>query len=251
MNTFDPYFERIREYESSLKDHGGDIRSWFAEPDNTKPKGQRSSPLILKENTAVELGGPLTANSRFMLRTANASLVSHRKVTLIGPDIAQIRNGVYPFGQVIMVAGPSLNGQNRLKVERTLSVAEQIPGYMARSTGGKIWSRISLEALDSGFSLRSLGTSIVAHLAAALSDILTAVELLFVTSSVADVHEMEKIGAQVRKLDHDLRRQRLTKTGESEYQCEAEISCEVCPDNVVCNEIRQILTIRKKGKRTT
>lgn len=234
-----------------MRDHGRNVCSWFVEPDNDKPKGQRSSTLILKENTAVELGGPLTASSRFMLWTANASLVAHRKITLLGSDLIEIRRGILPFGQVIMVAGSSLNGQNRLEVEKALSVAEQIPGYMVRSTGGKIWSRISLEAVDNGFSLRMLGNSIVANLSAALSDILTAVELLFVTSSVEDVHELERVGAQVRKLDHDLRRQRLTKTGESEYQCEAEISCEVCPDNVVCNEIRQILTIRKKGKRTS
>ncbi len=249
MNTFDPYFERIREYESSLKDRGGNLRTWFAEPDNDKPGGRRSSPLLLKENTAVELGGPLTASSRFMLWTENACLVSHRKITLIGPDPAEIKRGLLPFGQVIIVAGSSLNGQIRLEVERVLSVAEQIPGYMARSTGGKIWSRVSLEALDNGFSLRSLGASVVARLCAALPDILAAVELLFVTSSVEDVHKLERIGAQVRKLDHDLRRQRLTKTAESEYQCESAISCEVCPDNDVCNEIRQILTIRKKGKR--
>jgi CO dehydrogenase/acetyl-CoA synthase beta subunit len=249
MNTFDPYFEQIKGYESNLSDRGAIVRTWFAELNRARPGGERSSPLILKENTAFELGGPLTASSRFILRAANASLVSHRKVTLIGPDLTEIRRGVLPFGQVIMVAGPFLDGQNRLKVERTLSVAEQIPGYMVRSIGGKIWSRVSFEAVDNGFSLQTLGSSIVAHLSAALSDVLTAAEVLFVTSSVADVYELERIGAQVRKLDHDLRRQRLIKTAESEYQCKSDISCEACPDNDVCNEIRRIYTIRKKGGR--
>jgi hypothetical protein len=73
-------------------------------------------------------------------------------------------------------------------------------------------------------------------------------EILFVTSSVEDVQNLEKIGAQVRKLSHDLRRERFKQITDGEYECESNISCDVCPDIEVCSEIRQILIIRKKGK---
>ena len=74
-----------------------------------------------------------------------------------------------------------------------------------------------------------------------------AAEILFVTSGLDDVIDLERIGSQVRKLSHDLRRQRLKLVADGIYECEAAVSCDVCPDNPVCAEIRQIVFIRKKG----
>jgi hypothetical protein len=76
----------------------------------------------------------------------------------------------------------------------------------------------------------------------------TAAEILFVTSSIEDVQGLESIGAQVRKLSHDLRRERIIQTANGELECETAISCDVCPDNEVCTEIRKLVTIRKKRR---
>ncbi|MGB3128292.1 MAG: hypothetical protein WBC11_01065 [Dehalococcoidia bacterium] len=249
MNPFDPYFQRIRDYTKDLENSGSIVRGWFAEPsDNGKGiTTQVTSPLILRENTAVELGGPLTAGSTFIIWTEDVSLISNGRVTLVGPDITEAKEDILPFGQVTLVGGPALSREIQSRLEREQYAAEQVPGYMARSTGGRIWSRVSCEALDNGFSLRLLGTAILRHIRAKLPPV-TVAEILFVTSSVEDVQNLEKIGAQVRKLSHDLRRERIKQTANGEYECESNISCEVCPDNDVCSEIRQILVIRKRGK---
>jgi len=251
MNPFDPYFQRIRVYTKDLENRGRSVRVWFAElSDNIqRTPNHPSSPLILKENTAVELGGPQTAGSTFMIWTEDVSLISNGRITLVGGDIAEASGGTLPLGQVTLVGGPTITKEIQPRLEREQYAAERVPGYMVRSTGGRIWSRVSDQALDNGFSFRSLGATILCHLRAKLAAVNVA-EILFVTSSIDDVQNLERIGAQVRKLSHDLRRQRIKETSNGGYECDTDISCEVCPDNEVCSEIRKIITIRKKGSQS-
>jgi CO dehydrogenase/acetyl-CoA synthase beta subunit len=171
------------------------------------------------------------------------------RIMLIGPDVPEVREsggrGV-PFGQVVLAAGPGIAVGTYAELERELHVATRMPGYMVRGGGDRIWARVSAEACDAGFSFRGLGGEMISHIRGAMAGI-EAAEILFVTSNLDDVANLERIGSQVRKLSHDLRRQRLKLVAEGIYECETAISCEVCPDSPVCAEIRQMVVILKKG----
>jgi CO dehydrogenase/acetyl-CoA synthase beta subunit len=248
MALFDPYFALIRDYEDDLRIKGRIVSAWSADQSRVERDsgGQTRSPLILKEDTAVELGGPATEGTAFLLWTDDVSLVSEGRVTLIGPDITETTTNMLPFGQVTLVGGVSLSKELQPRLERHLRDAESVPGYAVRSTGGRIWSRVSHEARDQGFSLRRLGSAILTQLHRKQVGI-AAAEIIFVTSSVEDVQGLERIGTQVRKLSHDLRRQRLKQVSEDVYECRSGVSCDVCSDQVVCTDIRQIVAIRKSG----
>jgi CO dehydrogenase/acetyl-CoA synthase beta subunit len=250
MNPFDPYFARVRQYVSDLANEGRSAQVWPAGPLGAGPVTAQAgrSPVVLKEDTAVELGGPITASATFALWTGDPSLVSGGRITLVGPDVGDIDGGTVPFAQITLGAGRDLSGTAQPQVERRLRTAERLPGYMVRSTGGRIWSRISRDAVNGGFSLRAVGNAILEGLLESPSP-LDSAEVLFVTSSVSDVQRLERMGAQVRKLAHDLRRERLRETGEGDLECVNDVSCASCPDNEVCTEIRDILVIRKQGER--
>lgn len=252
MNPFDLYLQQIRDYSKDLEKKGRRVRVWFDDPlsDSRVSPSQIASPPILKGNTAVELGGPQTAGSTFMIWTNDVSLISDGQIMLVGPDFSEESGGTLPFGQVTLVGGPTIGKEIQSRLEIEHYAAECVPGYMVRSTGGRIWSRVSSQALDNGLSLRSLGATIIAHLRDRLPAI-TAAEIIFITSSTDDVQNLERIGAQVRKLSHDLRRERLRETADGQYICENEISCEACNDNEVCAEIREMVVIRKKGIQST
>jgi len=251
MNALDAYVTRLREYESELVSRGRDQRVWFQ--DLLRPPGRCSgqgvTPLVLKENTSVELGGPRTAGTSFVLCTEDPDQVLDGRIMLIGPDVPELRQsggaGV-PFGQVVLAAGPGMAAGTYVELERELQAATRIPGYMVRGGGDRIWARVSAEACDAGFSFRALGGEMISHIRGAVAG-MEAAEILFITSGLDDVAELQSIGSQVRKLSHDLRRQRLKLVAEGIYECETAVSCEVCPDNPVCAEIRQMVVIRKKG----
>lgn len=248
MALFDPYFALIRDYEDGLRIKGTTVRVWAAgQPRAPEDNETRAKPsLILKEDTAVELGGPATSGTSFLLWTDDISLVSDGRVTLVGPDVNETTANVLPFGQVMLAAGPSLSHELQPRLERDLRDAEAVPGYAVRSTGGRIWSRISREARDQGFTLRRLGSTILSQLHQRQAAV-TAAEIIFVTSCTEDVQSLEKIGAQVRKLSHDLRRERLKQVSGDVYECQTGVSCDVCADKEVCTEIREIVVIRKSG----
>ncbi|GAI93174.1 unnamed protein product, partial [marine sediment metagenome] len=117
------------------------MRVWFAAlSDNIKgTPNQPLSLLILKENTAVELGGPQTAGSTFMIWTEDVSLISNGRITLVGRDIVGANGGTLPLGQVTLVGGPAITKEIQPRLEREQYAAERVPGYMVRSTGGRIW----------------------------------------------------------------------------------------------------------------
>jgi CO dehydrogenase/acetyl-CoA synthase beta subunit len=247
MNPFDLYFPRLREYEDDLLKGGRSVHAWrYASLDAAESDWIGTlNGIILKDDTALELGGPATAGSTFILWTDDISLIEDGMITLAGLDIRQTENGHLPFGQVVMLGGPTLGRDAQPKLERALHIAERVPGYMVRSTGGRIWARVSRQAMCAGFSFKVLGSRILENLYSTAPGV-TAAEILFVTSSADDVSALERIGSQVRKLAHDLRRERLRETADGAYECENEVSCEACPDNEVCSEIREMIVIRKR-----
>ena len=247
MSLLDAYVARLREYESALVSQGTQSHTW-SEWVLGGSTVARHSQLILKENTAVELGGPRSTGTSLAIWTEDTGLVADGRITLLGADIPQIHaSGVtsVPFGQVLLVGGASLSGQSQVALERQRLLADLLPGYSVRGVGNRIWSRVSREACAAGFSFGLLGTHILRQTRRGVEGV-SAAEIIFVTSSKEDVATLEKIGTQVRKITHDLRRQRLKEVAEGVYECETGISCEVCPDNSVCTEIKQILVIRKK-----
>ena len=232
MNPFDPYFKSIKDYIAGLREKDRVVRVWLADKPapTVNPPAESRWPRVLKEDTAVELGGPLSAGAIFFLCTDDESLIYDGRITLVGPDIIETTDRTLPFGQVVLVAGPTLTKGINPELENELYTAGKIPGYMVRSTGGHIWSRVSHQAMHDGFSLKLLGQVILAYIHINLESVNLA-EVIFVTSNVGDVGELEGIGVQVRKLAHDLRRERIKQATDGAFQCESDGDCEVCPNS--------------------
>ncbi len=233
MDPFNPYFHNIKDYIAGLREKDRAVRVWFSDRPAAAVNSPAESrwPRVLKEDTAVELGGPLSAGTIFFLCTGNVSLIYDGRITLVGADISETRDRILPFGQVVLVAGPTLTKGFTPELENELYAAGKIPGYMLRSTGGHIWSRVSHQAMYDGFSLKLLGQAILQHIYANLAAV-SAAEVLFVTSNVGDVQELERIGIPVRNLAHSLRRERIRQATGEAFECESDGDCDACPNSV-------------------
>ena len=200
--------------------------------------------VILKEDTFVELGNPVHGSASMVLWTRQAELVQDGVITRIGPDIPPSEGRSLPFGQVILLGGSRLEEKDLASLERASNLASLLDGYMIRHVPRKLWSRVSREAAAKGFCFETLGRALMAHYKATFP-LLEAVEILFVTSSKADVEELEAIGLQAKGKALSIRK--LTRTEEGIYECD-ELSCNECPEKEICDSIRDVLVIRKKGK---
>jgi len=253
MAIFDVYVKRLAEYVEEMRGKGRQVReidcptavSKLVEGLPVRVGPQASSGLILRGDTFVELGNPEAGSCAFLLWTDKPSLIRDGKITLIGPDIQESPGASLPFGQVLMVGGVGLGKEEHAALEYNQYISDQIEGYMIKSVSQLMWSRVSKDAAGRGFCFETLGGALMAIFKSEVPKV-QAVEIVFVTSSKEDLQPLDDIGAQVRKIAKDIVRENWKAKGIDLLECTLGWDCNSCPDKPVCDDIKELITVRKK-----
>lgn len=254
MSLFNPYINKVSQYTSDLRRKGRKIREFDCPktvdallrglPVRVGPKA--GSDLVLRGDTFVELGNPDVGSASFLLWVNDPSLVKSGRITLIGPDIPESEGASLSFGQVIIVAGKKLSADKHESIERTQYVSDQIEGYMLKSMSRQMWSRISKDAAGKGFSFETLGRALMAIFKSSVPDV-EVVEVLFVTTSKEDLQPLVELGEQIREISKNVTKE-IWKTKGYDIECFSTFDCNSCPDSAVCDEIKEMVNVRKKTK---
>jgi CO dehydrogenase/acetyl-CoA synthase beta subunit len=253
MAIYDAYIPKIAEYISELQAKGRTVREFSCPPDvgrllegvPVKVGPGASQGIILRSDTFAEIGNPEAGSAAFLLWTDTPSLVRDGKITLIGPDIPESPDASLPFGQVLMVAGPDLTEKDHQTLEHTQFVADRIEGYMIRSVAQVVWSRVNKEAAARGFSFETLGRALMSIFKTDVPKV-QAVEILFVTSGKDDLEPLSVISAQVNKIFKSMLREDWKSRGFDVYECASGYDCKSCPDQPVCDDIKEVIKVRKR-----
>ena len=253
MSIYDAYIPRIAEYTADLRAKSRQIREFHCPsgvsrllegvPVRVGPGASQG--IILRGDTFAEIGNPEAGSAAFLLWTDNPSLITDGKITLIGPDISESPDASLPFGQVLMVAGSELTEKDHQTLEHTQFVADRIEGYMMRSVAQVIWSRIIKEAAAKGFSFESLGRALMSIFKTDVPRV-QAMEILLVTSSRDDLEPLGTMGAQVNKIFKSMLKEDWKARGFDIYECASGYDCKSCPDQPVCDDIKEVIKVRKK-----
>ena len=252
MAEFDEQILAIRAFTRKRKEEGKPLSETLCagSPDDLlRGLAVRFGPdtppsVILKEDTFVELGNPVNGSASMVLWTRQTELVQDGRITRWGPDVSEAEGQSLPFGQVILLGGSRFEEKDLAKLERASNLSSLLEGYMIRHVPRKLWSRVSREAADKGFCFETLGRALMAHYKRTFP-LIDGTEIVFVTSSKADVEELEEIGFQAKGKSLSIRK--LTRTEEGAYECD-DLSCDECPEKPACDTIREVMVIRKKGK---
>jgi CO dehydrogenase/acetyl-CoA synthase beta subunit len=254
MSLFNPYITKVFQYTADLRRKGRKIREFDCPktaddllsglPVRVGPKA--GSNLVLRGDTFLELGNPDVGSASFLLWADDPSLVKSGRVTLIGPDVPESEGASLPFGQVIIAGGKKLSGDKHELLERTQYVSDQIEGYMLKSMSRQTWSRISKDAAGKGFSFETLGKALMAIFKSSIPDV-EAIEVLFVTTSKEDLQPLEELGEQIREISKNVTKE-IWKTKGYDIECFSTFDCKSCPDSAVCDEIKEMVNVRKKTK---
>jgi CO dehydrogenase/acetyl-CoA synthase beta subunit len=213
-----------------------------------------SAGIILKEDTHIELGHPSVGSCCAALATYDADLVYDGRITLVGPDVLETRAERLPFSQIIIA---SIKGQPAGEVSQEATVmidkisslmdriahgAAQVEGYMIRSVPNLIWARVSKDAALKGFSLQMLGERLIRALKENCENVVRC-EICFATSAKADIEKLDNIIEAARAKTRKLESFKLGADGG--YECTQEQDCGTCSEQVVCDNIRDVIKIRK------
>ena len=116
---------------------------------------------------------------------------------------------------------------------------------MVRSAAENVWSRVSKGVAARGFDFEMLGKSLLG-LAKSVAEGITAMEVLFVTSSKDDVNELSSIASGSRSVGSEILKETWKARG---YDVDCDFDCSSCSDSVVCDDIRDVIaSIKKKAR---
>jgi len=193
--------------------------------------------VVTRAELAAELGHPATASRVVLLTTRRPELVHRGAITLVGPDIPRFRLGERrPLGLVVLTA---LVGQVDLhQLERARILGHRLPGWSVRAMPQRLWVRIS--RAGRGLCAEAVGSALVGVHEEVPG--VAAAEVVLITSSDADVEALEPLAihAEVALGRH----RKLALAGDGSVECEDQ-ACDVCDDKPVCDELREVVRIRR------
>ena len=200
--------------------------------------------IVLKSRCAVELGGTLEGSCALTLSTSDVKLIHDGCVTIVGPDIPELtQDCVHPFAQVILVAGAGLTGEDHQGIEDCQDAKDWIDGYLVRGGAGELWTRISRDLFARGLSFAQLGSALGALIKERQAKA-SHVEIVFVTSSKADVEQLCALRNAWKDASHGLRHDTWMGKG-LDIDCPSGGHCGSCGDKQICDQVRKIQRMRR------
>ncbi len=208
-------------------------------------KGKGKSPVILASDTAVELGSPRLRSAYAALWTRDKSLVTDGAVTVIGPGLAESEGKALDYAQLTALAlGPEAE-PNPFKLESIQFLARRLPGVMSRTVPGRLWVRVSHQAIEAGVDFRIIGGALRETYKKEMAGV-EAVESFFVTLCGRAVDQFSAIASEARI--HAGSHKKLALGVDGSYECK-ELECDSCDEKPVCDRIREVAIIRKRKKK--
>jgi len=250
MARFDEYIEEVSQYIEEMRGRGDRVRE-FDRPGSPErlreglpiEVGPNANPgIILRSDTFLELGNPTAGSCAAFLWTDRPSLIRDGRITLFGPDVQESAEASLPFGQILMAGGKGLEQEDHENLQQAQHVADQIEGYMVRSASQNLWSRISRDAVVKGFDFETLGRALMKLLKTGAPAV-SAVEVLFVTTSKEDVKRLDGIVAGVKEIGRNILKETWKARG---YDLDCDFNCGSCNDQEVCDDIRDVIVARRE-----
>lgn len=254
MPTFDAQVREVAAYVEAMRAMGRPTREFELRPSSlellTQELPVRVGPganpkIILRSDTFLELGSPQAGSCAVVLWTDAPSLIRDGRITLVGPDVPEAAGASLPFGQIVLVGGTGLSVEEHPAIGQAQYVADQIEGYMVRSSSRNIWSRVSTDAAAKGFCFEILGRCLMAIYKSSLPKV-QAMEVVFITSSKDDVLGLNDIAREVRDISADIVKEHWKRKG---YDLDCDLDCRSCHDKDVCDDIRKIIAARVRKER--
>jgi CO dehydrogenase/acetyl-CoA synthase beta subunit len=174
-------------------------------------------------------------------------LIDDGKIVLLGPDIPESPDASLPFAQILIVGGEGLSDKDHESLVQHQYVGDRIEGYMIKSAPDRVWSRVSKQAAERGFDFETLGKALIRIFKGEETRV-QAMEILFVTSSKEAVEGLASLARQVRKISKDIVKENWKIRG---FDIECASDCSSCGEKQVCDDIREVISVRKRKREQT
>jgi len=206
--------------------------------------------LVMKRDEAFELGGDGHDSVNFMCVTSTHCPDATDEITLIGPDLKQIKDGA-PYARIVLLEVEPMPGESESEMDkqsseklfRAIQKLDFIKyhvfpeGFMIRTSSEsfKEQVRISRKALDKGMSFEKIGNTFLRHYKEAPG--VKHAKVIFITDEQIN---FELLKSNAKKV-HDITLA-LSKILEG-----MATDCSVCSLKAVCDEVEGMRELHFKS----
>jgi acetyl-CoA synthase len=170
----------------------------------------------------AQAGGGKTQNTEY-LEMADIKAIDDAKVTVVGPDIPDMKEGdVFPLAVFVQVAGREFQKDFEPILERQIHhLVNYIQGVMHAGQRDQAWVRIGKAAVEKGFTLKDIGVVLHAKMHQDFKAIVDKVQVTIYTKK----EDVDKITAKARSA-YKHRDERVDKMRDEDV--ETYYSCTLC-----------------------
>jgi len=235
MGLFDTQFNQINGHLEALQTKPSLIQACHLEslawPEST------SRDLIMGMDTAVEMGHPKVGSMAFLIWIDEPARIINRRMTLIGPDLADITSRQIPFGKIVLLGVRDLSPDNCEEQYRRMENVRfdlRLRGYMLRGVSqyGREWSRVSRTAIRDGFSFSVLGAALMDRYLAL--EFVDSVEIIFFTAGLNVMRPFMPLADQALKIIAAM----------NKMVADTIHDCDTCAYSDVCSEVADLQAMR-------
>jgi len=244
MGLFDSQFNQIAGQLEALQAAGVHMHTRTLGPMTWPQAAGRN--LIMNMDTAVELGHPKLGSMAFLIWIDDSAPITNRRMTLIGPDIADIPNRQIPFGKIVRLRVHGLTPDNTYDHYRILENVRfdlRLHGYMLRGVShyGREWSRVSRTAIREGFSFAVLASALMDRYLAL--DFVEKVDIVFITAGLDVMRPFMPLAEQTLRITAAMNKM----VSESVHDCDTCDYSDVCSDVAELQRMRRSMLARGGG----
>ena len=198
----------------------------------TFPKTQHAG-LILKSDMAVELGAPERPSAGLSLYSNdNASDSVH----LIGRPLEALTGQSVSFAEIVILHGETVDAETFDQFGIRRQRLSDFPGWMVKSTGGKVWVRTA--AIDGEMpSFDAAAATFIARVHDAFSQV-TGVELWYVTECDELIAQLFEESRTLSEATQSLKEGVWKARGFDYKSCQLSGHCGGCADKKTCASVR-------------
>lgn len=235
MSLFNETFgDTIRELVKSVSD----ISSKFI-PYDEEQIWKEGKSVVLKEETAIEIGSSGGSSLFTVLWSDQLELVEKSGICLIGPNLASLeKKASCPLGLIVLIEGVFDDAYETFRLLRDAVYHADPLDVAARFRPSRldIWFRISHKALSEGFDFCRYGNLLLKRLLGI--DGVKKALLVFITDNAELIERIRPHADRSREIVEALIKM---------YE-EMNFDCETCEHADVCDEVAELRKIRDRLK---
>ena len=245
--------EKIRDFLEKERKHGKLLVYYRSDSNHTaflndfgiKVELNKFKEIILEEETGIELGGINKKSFSIIFPIQEVQLIESGKISLLGPEIDKCLDKNIDFGIMVLIGIENSTEKDINELRQLSFISDGIEGFSIRTIPRRFWCRISTSALQKGFSFEFLGNAIISLYKQKFKSLIKKIEVVFINSYPGAIKEFITLSSEITNKFKEKWRKKIEEW-KKRIGCDYDWGCEICPYQVECLDIKQVLVSREE-----